>query len=168
MVIHTLLRSSSDSNLMSTFRTRWVWWHTVVYVVYVLAVQLPDMYDIYNTLSLVRGAGLIGCTKIWDPVPPLMEGCCILDPLLGFWDDVCWPDWTCPTSPQERTHASPHKLWCMTSALAEHAMDTMYMTAWEDAEVLASNPCPHQGLTHSVSTFPDEQRGWSSAHCTTD
>ena len=32
----------------------------------------------------------------------------------------------------------------MTSALAEHAMDTMHEIAWEDAVVLASNPYPHQ------------------------
>ena len=31
----------------------------------------------------------------------------------------------------------------MTSALAEHAMDTMNMIAWEDLEILASNPRPH-------------------------
>ena len=32
----------------------------------------------------------------------------------------------------------------MTSALAEHANDTMHETALEDAVVLASNPYPHQ------------------------
>ena len=32
----------------------------------------------------------------------------------------------------------------MTSVLAEHTMDTMHKIAWEDAEVLASNPHPHQ------------------------
>ena len=32
----------------------------------------------------------------------------------------------------------------MTSALAEHAMDTKHEIAWEDAVVLASDPYPHQ------------------------
>ena len=40
-----------------------------MYVVNVLAVQLPGIYDIYNTLLLVRGTGPLECTKIWDPVP---------------------------------------------------------------------------------------------------
>ena len=31
----------------------------------------------------------------------------------------------------------------MTPALVEHAMDTMHMIAWKDAEVLASNPHPN-------------------------
>ena len=40
---------------------------------------------------------------------PLTKGHCIPDPLLGLWDDVCWPDWIYPTILQERTHATPHK-----------------------------------------------------------
>ena len=32
----------------------------------------------------------------------------------------------------------------MTSALAEHAMDTIHKIAWEDAVVLASDSYPHQ------------------------
>ena len=30
---------------------------------------LSGIYDICNTVSLVRGTGSLGCTKIWDLVP---------------------------------------------------------------------------------------------------
>jgi len=58
----------------------------------------------------------------------------------------------------------------MTSALAEHAMDTMHEIAWEDREVLASNPRPHsavchRSMAHSISTYIDEQRSRSSPPC---
>ena len=41
----------------------------------------------------------------------------------------------------------------MTSALAEHAMDTMHKIAWEDAVVLASDPYPHQRCQLLYSIF---------------
>ena len=72
-----------------------------------------------------------------------MKGHCIPDPLLGLWDDVCWPEWACPRSPQEEHMQALTNSDAMTSALTENAMDTMHMIAWEDVEVLASNPRPH-------------------------
>ena len=77
-------------------------------------------------------------------VPPPTKRCCIPDPLLGLWDDVCWSDWTVPFKSTKKNTCEPSQLWCNDLGISGHTMDTMQEIAWEDAEVLASNPCPHQ------------------------
>ena len=54
-----------------------------------------------------------------------------------------WAFESYPTPPPWTVHSLTNPD-AMTSALSEHAMDTMHKIAWEDAEVLASNPRPHQ------------------------
>ena len=59
-----------------------------------------------------------------------------------FSDGGCWRTslWIIPNTPTVDSTFSD----AITSALAEHAMDTMHKIAWEDTEVLASNPRPHK------------------------
>ena len=72
------------------------------------------------------------------------KGCCIPDRLLELWDDVCGQTGrTLQIRKKEHIRALTNSD-AMTSALAEHAMDTIHKIAWEDTEVLASNPHPHQ------------------------
>ena len=54
-----------------------------------------------------------------------------------------WAFESYPTPPLWTVHSLTNSD-AMTSALAEHAMDTMHKLAWEDTEVLAPNPSPHQ------------------------
>jgi len=60
-----------------------------------------------------------------------------------------WAFESYPTPPPSTVHSLTNSD-AMTSALAEHAMDTMHKIAWEDAEVLASNPRPYQQCAAKV------------------
>ena len=86
-----------------------------------------------------------------------------------FSDGGCWRTslWIIPNTPTVDSTFSD----AITSALAEHAMDTMHKIAWEDTEVLASNPRPHKQCAAEawhicmISTSSDEQRSRSSLPC---
>ena len=112
-----------------------------MYVVHVLAVRLSG---IYNALSLVRGTGSFGCTKIWDPVPLYQwKGIVYQIPCLDYgMMYVIQTGCTLQVHKKEHMQALTNSD-AMILALANHAVHTMHMIAWEDVEVLVSNPHPH-------------------------
>ena len=106
-----------------------------------------------------------------DPVPPRpTKGCCIQDPQLRLWNDVCWSDWTYPPGPQERTYASTHKLWCndlgfSRTCYGHNSQNSMGRCSGPSLRLVSPSSVCHWGMAYSISTFTDKQRSQSSPSC---